>query len=146
MKKITLIDKAFTLKRTPIFSNLDLDLLLTIADKLGFVIFEPDETIFINGEEAHRLYFIYKGEVEIKDSKKRRYVNLFPGDFFGEEALFNEKQREYEAVAKTETQLLTLSRTNLLTIISECPSVAIELLQVYTTLFPIRFVRQGEHS
>ena len=61
MTRLTLIDKAFLLKRTPLFSALDLDLLLTIADKLGLVAFEPKDWIFVAEEEANRMYFIVKG-------------------------------------------------------------------------------------
>lgn len=144
MKKITLIDKTFLLKRTPLFYTLDLDLLLAIGDKLGIVMFEPGESIFNINEEGHRIYFIHKGEIEIRNKDKQICSTLAPGDYFGEEALFNDKPRAYEAISKTESQLLTLSRTNLLTIISECPSVALGLLQVYTGQFPVRFIKPGD--
>ncbi len=143
MKKVTLIDKAFLLKRTPLFETLDLDLLIVIADKLGIVVFEEDEVLFAEGEEANRVYFIQKGEIEIKGRGLKESVVLQAGDFFGEESLFNEKPRAYSATSLSESQLLTLSRTNLLTIIAECPSVALGLLQVYTTKIPNRFIDCG---
>ena len=123
MKKIGLIDRAFLLKRTPLFSNLDLDLILASADKLVVSTWKPSETIFEKGDEATRMYFIAEGEVDCEDKR------LGPLDFFGDEALFNERPRAYSAKATRETTLLTLSKTNLLTIISECPSVAVGLLQ-----------------
>lgn len=144
MKKITLIDKTFLLKRTPLFNELDLDLLLAIGDKLGIVVFEAGEPIFNIEEDGNRIYFINKGEIEIRNKRKQVIATLESGDFFGEEALFNDKPRAYEAFSKTESQLLTISRTNLLTIISECPSVALGFLQVYTTQFPNRFLKPGE--
>jgi len=146
MKKLTMIDKVFLLKRTPLFYTLDLDLLLAIADKLGMVMFEPEEIVFSIDEDAHRIYFIQKGEVEVRNSAKQLCTTLVQGDYFGDEALFNEKPRAYEAVSKTESLLLTLSRTNLLNIISECPSVALGLLQVYATLLPMRFIQSGEQA
>lgn len=123
MKKIGLIDKAFLLKRTPLFSNVELDLILAAADKLGLSDWDPNETIFNVGDEATRMYFIAKGEV-LSDGKTLRSPA-----FFGDEALFNERPRAYKAVSLTDTLLLTLSKTNLLTIISECPQVAVGLLQ-----------------
>ncbi len=141
MKKITLIDKTFLLKRTPLFNALDLDLLLAIGDKLGIVVFEEGESIFNIDEEGNRIYFIHKGEVEIRNKMKEVCATLEAGDYFGDEALFNDKPRVYEAISKTESQMLTLSRTNLLTIISECPSVALGLLNVYTSQFPARFIK-----
>lgn len=138
MKPLTLIDKAFLLKRTAPFSTLDLDLLLTIADKLGLVVFDPGDYIFVVEEEANRMYFIVKGQVQIKDVNQQILYTLGTGDFFGEESLFNNKPRSYGAFTPMETHVLTLSRTNLYTIISECPSVAIGFLQVYTSVLPLR--------
>ena len=146
MKALTLIDKAFLLKRTAIFSALDLDLLLTIADKLGLVVAEPGEVIFFAGEEANRMYFIVKGQVEIRAKAQQVIDTLEPGDFFGEESLFNNKPRGYEAFTPVETHVLTLSRTNLYTIISECPSVAVGFLQVYTAALHFRPIHPKEQT
>ncbi len=142
MKQLTLIDKAFLLKRTAPFSALDFDLLLTISDKLGLVVFNQGEFIFEINEEANRMYFIVKGEVQIQLSQKILHT-LTNNDFFGEEALFNNKVRSYSAYSSLETYILTLSRSNLYAIISECPTVAIGFLQVYTSLFPIRGINDN---
>jgi CRP-like cAMP-binding protein len=128
MKYFTLVDKAFFLKKTPLFGSLDLDLLLAIADKMNVVQFKEGETIFEDREEGFRMYFIVKGEVGVSKSQ----TPLMEKEFFGEEALFNEKPRAYKAIARKETTLMALSKTHLLTIISECPSVALGFLQVYT--------------
>ena len=138
MKRLTLIDKAFLLKRTPLFGTLDLDLLLTIADKLNAAAFETEDLIFGANEEANRMYFIVKGKVAILSSGGTPICTLAEGDFFGEESLFNNKPRAYQAKSLGETLLLTLSRTNLSTIISECPSVAVGFLQVYTSTMDFR--------
>ncbi|MFI0435174.1 MAG: cyclic nucleotide-binding domain-containing protein [Parachlamydiaceae bacterium] len=138
MKYLTLIDKAFLLKRTTPFSSLDLDLLLTVADKLTLVVFDPGDYIFAIEEEANRMYFIAKGKVQIQGVTPSPLHTLGTGDFFGEEALFNNSPRAYAAFTPIETHLLTLSRTNLYTIISECPSVAVGFLQVYTSRVPLR--------
>lgn len=138
MKYLTLIDKAFLLKRTAPFSALDLDLLLTIADKLSLVVFDPGDYIFTIQEDANRMYFIIKGQVQIQGGKQQVLHTLEPGAFFGEESLFNNKPRSYGAFTPVETHVLTLSRTNLYAIISECPSVAVGFLQVYTNLVPLR--------
>lgn len=144
MKRLTLIDKAFLLKRTAPFSTLDLDLLLTIADKLGLVILDPGDYVFVFEEEANRMYFIIKGQIHIQGTHQQHLYTLGSGDFFGEESLFNNKPRGYAALAPVETHVLTLSRTNLYTIISECPSVAVGFLQVYTSMLPIRPFKSTE--
>lgn len=144
MKPLTLIDKAFLLKRTILFGSLDLDLLLAIADKLPVVKFDPNDFIFVANEEANRMYFIIKGQVEIRASNQL-IETLRAGDFFGEESLFNDKPRAYEAFAPIEIYVMTLSRTNLYAIISECPSVAVGFLRVYTSAVTFRpFKAEGE--
>ena len=138
MKNLTLIDKAFLLKRTPPFSSLNLDLLLAIADKLVPLLFEDKDVIFDSGEEANRMYFIASGKIKVEDEKSAAEQFLETGNFFGEESLFNNQPRKYTTTAVDKTQLLALTRTNLYTIISECPSVAVGFLQVYTSSFSHR--------
>jgi len=132
MKKLNLIDKAFLLKRTSIFESLDLDVLLAFADKLAVITYDDGDTIFPIAQEAHRMYFIAKGIVEISDQDSTLIESLSPPEFFGDESLFNGKIRGYQAVSKTDTMLLALSRTHLNMVISEAPSVALNLLQKYS--------------
>lgn len=138
MNRFTLIDRAFFLKRTIVFSSLDLDLLLAIADKLSVVAFEHEHPIFGLNEEGYRMYFIARGSVDIRDAHGHLLATLDTGEFFGDESLFSERPRSYSAISKGDTILFALSRTNLLTIISECPAVAIGFLQAYTSTTPFR--------
>ncbi|MDR3623926.1 MAG: cyclic nucleotide-binding domain-containing protein [Chlamydiales bacterium] len=138
MKSWTLIDKAFALKTTNLFAELDLDLLLTIADKMGTSRFKEGEIIFPLLQDAHRMYLIVEGTVQIQDTNEHILAHLHQGDFFGDESLFNEKPRAYSAHSLTHTTLLTLSKIHLLTIISECPSVATTLLHAYTSYIGFR--------
>lgn len=143
MNKLTLIDRAFYLKRTLLFGTLDLDLLLAIADKLQVITFTAGQPIFGLNEDAYHIYFLVQGEVEIRNAENQPLAVLEAEDFFGDESLFNERPRAYEAISKTPTTLLALSQTNLLTIISECPSVAVGLLQAYTSMAPFRPRQRG---
>lgn len=133
MKQLSLIEKAFFLKKTRIFSDLDLDLLLAIGDKISQDIYDKEETVFSSNQVANRMYFIAHGTVKILGDNEQTLAELSAPEFFGDEALFNEKPRSYHAICKTESLLLTLSRSNLMTIISECPVVATALLQCYAT-------------
>ncbi len=138
MKRLNLIEKTFLLKKTPPFTSLELNLLLPIADKLVAAAFGKGETIFQCNETAHRMYLIAEGIVEVYSPEGQLMANLYSNDFFGDESLFSGIPRGYTAVSKTETQLLALSETHLLTIISECPDVALGFLQVYTATMRFR--------
>lgn len=132
MKALTLIDKAFLLKKTKLFGTLDLDLLLIISDKLDIAIFEPSTKILALGEGGSRMFLIADGEVSIKDRSKEDLAELTTGEFFGDEALFSQNGQEYDAIAKTRVRCLRLSRTHLLSIIDQCPAIALSLLEAYT--------------
>lgn len=134
----SLIEKAFFLKKVRLFSDLELELLLAIAEKLHEDDYDAGEKIFIPGQVANRIYFIEEGTVQISDERLKPFSELSRGDYFGDESLFNEQPRCYAALAKTDSLFLTLSRSNLLSIISECPSVAVSLLQTYSQQIPCR--------
>lgn len=143
MKELTLIEKAFLLKSTPLFEMLDLDLLLIVSDKLGTLEVDPGDPLFVKGEPASRMYFIAEGSIEISDEKRGILATLKSPDFFGDEALLSDKPRGYNAKSKEMATLLTLSKTNLLTVLSECPQVAIGLLQSYTSYYYFRPRKEG---
>jgi len=137
MKSFSLIDKAFFLKKVKPFSDLDLDLLLPIAEKLYYDEYDANERVFSEAQAANRMYLIVQGNVKIERDQK--ILILEPNDFFGDESLFNEQPRSYGAICTTDSQLLTLSRSHLLSVISECPSVAVSLLQCYAQQLPCRW-------
>lgn len=138
MSHLTLIEKAFFLKKTALFLELDLDLVLAIAAKAEPRQCEDEEVIFSFNQEAHRLYVILDGMVQIEDEKEMPIETLLAGDFFGDESLFNQQTRDYNAKAKGSTLLLTISRTHLTEIILECPQVGLSLIRAYALVTPFR--------
>jgi len=143
MKPLSLIEKAFFLKKVRIFSELDFELLLAVAEKLHDDDYDTGEKIFMTGQVANRIYFIAEGMVQLLDDRMGLRAALKQADFFGDESLFNDAPRTYSAICKTDAILLTLSRSHLLSIISECPSVAVALLQTYAHALPCRFLKTG---
>ncbi len=140
MKELSLIEKAFFLKKILLFEELDLDLLVAIADKMGQDIFDAKDKVFeINGK-ASRMYFIVQGKVQLLDENKLPFQTLTATHFFGDEALFASAKRDYQAICSQNTLFLTLSKTDLMTIISECPSIAIALLSHYAQKTTCRHV------
>src|SRR5690606_38453150 len=95
------------------------------------------------GQVANRIYLIAKGTVQILDERMKPIAELQAGDYFGDESLFNEQPRSYAAICKTDTLFWTLSRSHLLSVISECPSVAVALLQFYSHELPCRHKGAG---
>jgi CRP-like cAMP-binding protein len=139
----SLIEKAFFLKKVKLFNELDLELLLAVAEKLHEDDYDAEEKIFATGQVANRIYCIASGTVQILDDRMKVVCELTVGDYFGDESLFNEQPRGYSAICKTDALFLTLSRSHLLSIISECPSVAVALLQAYAQQLPCRHLKSS---
>lgn len=138
MKNYTLLDKAFLLKRTPLFASLELDLLVSIADKLGKVIFAPSECLFAVGDTATRLYLLVEGKVAIYNKDGVLITHLTPVDLFGEEALFTDGLRRYRAESEREVLTFVLAPSQVMTIMAECPSVATALIRLFAEQTPFR--------
>lgn len=144
MTPLTIIEKAFFLKKTELFQELDIDLLLAIADKAELRYCVKNEAIFSINQDAHRLYVILQGSVLITNDEEQNLAVLHPGDFFGDESLFNQEPRGYNVKADGNdvTIVLTISRTHLIEIILECPQVAIAIIRAYARVTPFR--RRGQ--
>ncbi|EPP35694.1 cyclic nucleotide-binding domain protein [Chlamydia ibidis] len=138
---MNLIDRAFLLKKTMIFNSLDMDLLLAISDKTEIMVFKPGSKIFSKRQSGFSLYIIAEGYVKISQEDPYSNVTLKSEDCFGEESLFNNKPREYDAEAITQVRLLILSKGQFFSIIEECPSVALALLELYTKQITFRSVQ-----
>ncbi|MBF5051232.1 Uncharacterized protein CLAVI_000873 [Candidatus Clavichlamydia salmonicola] len=127
----SIIEKAFLLKTIQIFSSLDLDLLLAIADKMEHSELKAGDIIFSKENQGSSLYIIAKGIVNIIDANDQIITSLSCSDFFGEETIFNDKVRTYSAVCNSAVTILSLQKNQLFNIIFECPSVAISIIECY---------------
>jgi CRP/FNR family cyclic AMP-dependent transcriptional regulator len=128
---MNLVDRAFFLKMNPLFRSLELESLLAIADKTKVQLVAGEHSLFQEGEEAHHMYIIVEGSVQLQCQRSQKRKELSVHDFFGEEALLNQRSRAYSARSLEKTSLLPLSRTHLYEIMRQVPEVGIQLLQVY---------------
>lgn len=138
MKLPNQIEKAFLLKKTFMFADLSLDQLFAIAAKLDVQVLDQNEYIFKNNQSALHIFIISKGTIELMNPNGDVLTRLSEGDLFGDEALFNDRIHLYQAKAATKCHLLTLTKKHLTAIISECPSVAINLLEAFARQITFR--------
>jgi len=131
MKITSLIEKAFLIKKLPLFTELELNDLLAIADKLECHDYSVGEEIFHIGQLAHRMYILAQGTIQVQNEDKGVIDLLKAPNFFGDQALFSDKERNYEAVTTSQCLIYSISKTNLLSIIAEFPSVALGFLSAY---------------
>jgi CRP/FNR family transcriptional regulator, cyclic AMP receptor protein len=151
-KNLSQIEIAFFLKKTNLFKDLDLDLLLSIADKVTQDVYDIGENVFKHGQRGNRMYFIAFGSVDIfapikdlSNQEDQKIATLDRKSFFGEDTLFNNNFRSYSAICNQDSLLLTLSKEKLLNIISECPIVAISLLQKFSKFLKTNHLENYEN-
>src|SRR5205807_4167814 len=88
--------------------------------------------LFRAGDDGDAMYLIESGRVRIavtdEDKKEIVLAELARGDFFGEMAIIDGKQRSADAVIAEDARLAVLSRENFLRFIRNNPLVALEML------------------
>jgi len=113
--------------------HFDRDELEKIAKYLSLHSYSSGQHIFKQGDRQDYMAFIISGKVDIlkesADSLEKVVVTLSAGTHFGEMAFIDDEPRSASAVAKTDTELLVISRSNFQKIIEHHPQIAIKMLQ-----------------
>ncbi|HOE99853.1 MAG TPA: cyclic nucleotide-binding domain-containing protein, partial [Spirochaetota bacterium] len=103
-------EKVELLKKADIFSSLKDDELEIISNYSNIYRFEKGEMIFQDDITANELFIIRKGDVLIyrnqMDGKRLILAHYIEGETFGELDLFTNLERNFEAKAENETEIL----------------------------------------
>ncbi len=104
------------IKQAAIFSDLDDDELTRIAEICTEQQFKFGQTIFNEGDPGNRLFIIAEGEVRISrdvpGSGEEALAVLKKGACFGEMAVFDRSERSTDAIANTDSTLITIARND----------------------------------
>ncbi|MCX6057593.1 MAG: cyclic nucleotide-binding domain-containing protein [Chloroflexi bacterium] len=110
---IELKDRIFFLNKIHLFGGLKDDQLAAIAVTLEERTLLADEVIFVRGAKPDGFYLIFKGKVKVTRPRERGtdfLAILSAGDYFGEEALFEKRDRSATLTTMEDSILLFLSR------------------------------------
>ena len=122
------------LSKVSIFSLMKEEDLERIAKQTQHHFFHEGEVIIREGGKDKRLFVIISGEVKVikglGSEGERHLQTLGPHSYFGEMSLIDDLVRSASAVAKGDTQILSLDQWNLRKEIEKCPALAFELLQM----------------
>ena len=88
----------------------------------------PDTLVVRKGEEAHSMYFVAQGEVEVESSTGP--VRLGEGAFFGEMALLRKQPRNANVRTTQSTKLLILDGVDLRSLMERNPEIRRRIDQV----------------
>jgi CRP/FNR family transcriptional regulator, cyclic AMP receptor protein len=136
------------LSQVPLFSSLEPGDLEQLSTRLRPRRLGAGEILFHRGDVGTELYVIHEGEVTIRlsaaDGKEVTLAMLGRGDAFGELALLDDAPRSTDAVAREDTELLSLQREPFRQFLQERPQVLPKLLAELSRL--VRRVTQTVHD
>ena len=114
------------LKKLHLFRGLNDIELAAVAEELQETTFDKAGTVFVEGAAADSLQIIYQGQVSITRQVKNKQVKvatLVKGDYFGEQGLIRNKNRNATVSAAAGTTLLILFRMPFKRLIKKTPSL-----------------------
>lgn len=109
-----------------IFEGIAQEHLIEIASLFERSCFNRGERIFAEGDEGEDFFIVFSGRVLItqKDGDHQRVLAILSdGDYFGEEALLNNRPRSASVTALEKTILLSLNRENFEAVLANFPLV-----------------------
>ncbi len=134
-----------SIEKIPLFRNLTKKELRRVEEALYLRRYRADSFIFRAGDPGLGMYIIHTGSVWIQkpgqtDSDgSQPFLELGPGDFFGEMALFEENVHLVSARARTNTTLLGFFRPDLMTLSHYYPRLGCKLLLALGRVISERF-------
>jgi CRP-like cAMP-binding protein/small-conductance mechanosensitive channel len=122
------------LRGVELFSKLDDEELARLAESTKIAPFVRGEVATRQGAQAHWLYVLLKGEVEVRvaneDGSERRVAVLKAPAFFGEMALMTGAPREATVVALNDVECLRVDKDDFRDVIAGRPELAREISDV----------------
>jgi len=120
------------IRSVPLFASLDDDAARELRRLLKARETPAGTELFRAGDLGDAMYLIERGRVRISisddDKKEITLAELAQGDFFGEMAIIDGKQRSADATIAEDARLAVLSREDFLRFIKNNPNVALEML------------------
>jgi len=128
-RPLTTIQKMENLGKTDIFSRLGPHELLLLADQSEEVEFQPNQSIFTEGEVARDIFSLVGGSVELR--RASGHVELVkPGESFGTLEVLTHQPRLFSARALEPCFCLKLDRESFWEILEDYPAVCQGIFEV----------------
>jgi uncharacterized membrane protein len=120
------------IRSVPLFASLDDEAAIELRNLLQTRTVASGNNLFRAGDQGDSMYLIESGRVRIAltddDHKELVLAELAQGDFFGEMAIIDGKQRSADASVTEDARLAVLSRDSFLRFIDNNPTVALAML------------------
>nr|WP_175475604.1 Crp/Fnr family transcriptional regulator [Evansella caseinilytica] len=120
------------IRKVPIFSDLSKEEVHRFQEAVHSKIFAKGQFIFRQGEKSKGLFVLSDGLVKLTilstDGKEQILRILYPGDFFGQYALLENKTYYANAEALRQTTVCMISKEEFLKIIGHSPKTMFQFL------------------
>ena len=124
------------LRSVPLFASLDDAAATELRSLLSDKKVPQNTRLFKQGDKGDAMYLIESGRVRISirddDDQEVTLAELAQGDFFGEMAIIDGRQRSADASVIEDAQFAILSRESFLSFVRNNPDVALEMLSALT--------------
>lgn len=121
-----------TIRTVPLFASLDDANARELRSLLQTRKVTAGTRLFRAGDRGDAMYLIERGRVRLsvtdEDKKEITLAELSQGDYFGEMAIIDGKQRSANATVTEETRLAVLSSEDFLRFVKASPEVTLEML------------------
>ncbi len=125
-----------SLRSVPLFASLDDAAATELRSLLSDKHVPQNTRLFKQGDMGDAMYLIESGRVRISirdnDDQEVTLAELAQGDFFGEMAIIDGRQRSADAKVIEDAQFAILSRESFLSFVRSNPDVALEMLSALT--------------
>ncbi len=124
------------LRSVPLFASLDDETAAALRRLLKFKDVSSGTQLFRKGETGDAMYLVESGRVRIsitdEDGHELTLAENAQGDFFGEMALIDGRQRSADAQVIEDARLAILARQDFLSFVRSSPDMALEMLAALT--------------
>lgn len=121
-------------RNVPIFKGLNDEEFCQIQQAVNSQTYQKGKFIFQEGEQSDTLYIVHKGMVKVSkfsdDGKEQIIRLLFPGDFFGQYALLENKQHHAHAEVLEQASVCSIHKDDFRQILERSPNIAMKYMMV----------------
>lgn len=122
--------------KVPFFNHLAYEEMVKIADISVHRTYKKGETIYEAWDSLNYLYIVHIGSVkmvQLFESGKEQVLRILePGEFFGELALFTEKNMESYVEALEKTDICMIHRDQMQQLMTTYPMIAVKILEQFS--------------
>jgi CRP/FNR family transcriptional regulator, cyclic AMP receptor protein len=122
------------LGKVPLFGHLQEESMHTLACAASDLLVQKGQFIFLQGDPADKAYIVRSGRISIllesRDGRKLVINEMHSGDIFGDIGLLTRETRSSSAIARTDCELVMLTRQAFLKILDAEPLLVRRMLEM----------------